>query len=306
MKRAFLFLLGALSLSFTACHPDDNTNNEPKVKFKFRFDPQQARLNNLGLPATMPAGHAAQSPSFRLLGVHYIEFAQNALTMLGAGSVLYHAPETTAGGANAIDFNQEVLAPADSVFLEIPISQINPGTYTWVRASVGYQNYDIRFNVKNIPVIGNLDNQSGTISSFLGFNTYIQDYRIRSQSITVNDDRTQGYWGFEPNLTAPYNSYYSQTSSGQAPAGATTVVNPIANTSPIPAGSCVVTGQFTQPLVITGTETSDITVTLSFSTNQSFEWIDSNGNGQLDFYADGSAAEAIVDMGVRGLEVQTQ
>jgi hypothetical protein len=54
--------------------------------------------------------------------------------------------------------------------------------------------------------------------------------------------------------------------------------------------------------VVTGAETEDITVTLSFSINQSFEWVDNNGNGQLDIYADGvTAPEKIVDMGLRGL-----
>ena len=87
-----------------------------------------------------------------------------------------------------------------------------------------------------------------------------------------------------------------------APAGSTTVVNPLFATSPIPAGSCVVTGKFDRPLVISGNETEDITVTLSFSINNSFEWKDTNGNGKLDIYADGvTPAEQIVDMGLRGL-----
>lgn len=39
-------------------------------------------------------------------------------TALGAGEVVYHAPETTAGGANAIDFSKaKVVAPGE-VFLK--------------------------------------------------------------------------------------------------------------------------------------------------------------------------------------------
>ncbi|HNM24466.1 MAG TPA: hypothetical protein PKL15_03510, partial [Saprospiraceae bacterium] len=114
-------------------------------------------------------------------------------------------------------------------------------------------------------------------------------------------DKKQGFWVFETALTAPYNAY-DQLYSGQAPAGATTVVNPLGPANPVPPGSCVITGQFAQPLVVTGQETEDITVTLSFSINKSFEWVDANGNGQLDIYADQSAAaEQIVDMGLRGL-----
>ena len=117
----------------------------------------------------------------------------------------------------------------------------------------------------------------------------------------VNDDKKQGFWAFETNLSAAYSSY-NQVYSGDAPAGSTTVVNPLFATSPIPAGSCVVTGKFAQPLVVTGNETGDMTVVLSFSINKSFEWKDTNANGQLDFYGDGlTPSEQIVDMGLRGL-----
>jgi hypothetical protein len=75
------------------------------------------------------------------------------------------------------------------------------------------------------------------------------------------------------------------------------VPNPIFATSPIPQGSCVVTGAFTQPLVITGNETQDIVVTLSLSTNNSFEWVDSTPDGKWQ----PEVNEQVVDMGLRGL-----
>jgi hypothetical protein len=57
-----------------------------------------------------------------------------------------------------------------------------------------------------------------------------------------------------------------------------------------------VTGNFAEPLVITGSETEDIVVTLSLSSNQSFEWIDTNSNGIFE-----PEFEQVVDMGLRGL-----
>ncbi len=45
----------------------------------------------------------------------------------------------------------------------------------------------------------------------------------------------------------------------------------------------------------------DIVVTLTFSTNSSFEWVDSNGNKEWDIYEDSTKNEKVVDMGVRGL-----
>jgi hypothetical protein len=110
----------------------------------------------------------------------------------------------------------------------------------------------------------------------------------------VNANKLQGYWGFESTVLG--QSYFL---AGQVPAGLITVVNPLPN-SPIPAGSCLVTGPFQTPLTITGNETENVEVQLSFSTNQSFEWTDDNSNGQYD------SGEVPVDMGLRGLKAIVQ
>lgn len=289
-----------LLLLFSACKKDEN-KSEASMQFRFRFDPNQQRLNNIGLPSTVPAGNAAQTPEFREMSVHYIELAPTAFTLLGQGAIVYKGEETAKGGETAVDFDKVAKGGNQEIFTKISLKNVPPGSYEWVRASVTYQNYDVRFNINNIPVIGSLNQQKGTVASFVGFNTYISTVTPRSKTLTVNDDKKQGFWAFETNLSAPYDAY-NQLSSGEAPAGATTVVNPLFASSPIPPGSCVVTGKFATPLVVTGTETEDITVTLSFSINQSFEWVDNNGNGQLDIYADGvTAPEKIVDMGLRGL-----
>lgn len=297
-----LMVLAALAFAFSACEKDPAlTATDKKLFFQFAFDAQQARLNNIGQPAPVAAGNAAQTPTFRKMSVHYVELAPSALTPLGAGAVVFKGAETAAGGAAAVDFDKAAVAAAGQIFATIDLKNVPPGAYEWVRASVTYQNYDVLFNVKKAPFLGDVDGQSGTVASFVGFNTFIKNVTPRERVLTVNDDKKQGFWAFETNLTgqfAQFNNLYS----GEAPAGATTVVNPLFATSPIPAGSCVVTGRFAQPLVVTGTETADVTVELSFSIQNSFEWEDPNGNGQLDFYADGSTQnERIVDMGLRGL-----
>ncbi len=309
-KPIFIAVLGAV-LAWTGCvkeNDDTTTNTSDKyLEFKFKFDPTQARLGATGQAAPMPAGHAGQNPSFRKMSVHYIELAPSALTPLGQGKIIYKAAETTAGGANAIDFSQALVEGENTVFFKYPLKDIPANTYEWIRVSVAYQNYDVNFNINNVPIIGNMPNQSGTLASFVGFNTYIGSVTPRAMTQVVNDDKKQGYWVFETNLTAAYTAY-NRLNSGAAPEGATTVVNPIFATSPIPAGSCVVTGAFldansaTSPLVVPGNETANKTVTLSFSTNKSFEWIDANGNGQWDIDAAGGAQEAVVDMGLRGLK----
>lgn len=72
---------------------------------------------------------------------------------------------------------------------------------------------------------------------------------------------------------------------------------PLFDSSPIPPGSCVVTGAFENPLVITGNETESIEVTLSFSISNSFEWTEVNPDGKYE----PAISEQVVDMGLRGL-----
>ena len=280
-----LFLLSSCDRDTTDdSATDDPTNTEARLIIKLAVDPDQARLGNLGEPASIPDGHAAQSPRFNTISAHYLELAPTATTPLGQGSILYNAPETNQGGSTAIDFEQALIVSPGEEFLNIPLSQLSAGSYQWVRLSLSYQNYDIDFQFNDIPL-------SGTVASFVGFDTYIDSYLIKDETVTVTDNKKQGYWGFESN---------GIVQTGQAPEGATTVPNPLFDSSPIPQGSCVVTAGFETPLQINGDETQDIVLTLSLSTNQSFEWIDTNGNGIWDVTSD--ATEPVVDMGLRGLK----
>lgn len=285
--RFTLFGIG-LVLMLASCKKTTVETPQPQplmLRFKFVFDSTQARLNNIGQPATIPAGHAAQSPRFNKMSAHYVELAPNALTALGQGEVLYLAPETTAGGARAIDFNQASFAGNNEVFFSIPLDSVQPGTYPWLRVSLAYQNYDIKFRVSGQTL-------TGTIASFIGYRTYLQQFKVKDSTLTINANKDQGFWAFETGVSG-----FGFVTSGQAPAGATTVPNPIFATSPIPAGSCVVTGSFASPLQITGNETSDVTVIVSLSTNKSFEWIDADNNGTYD----PQAGDQVVDMGIRGM-----
>lgn len=298
MRLPALLLAASALLLASSCKKDSDGSPSPgnpapegpRLVMKFRFDSTQARLNNLGQPATLPSGHAAQSPRFNTMSAHYIEFAPSMLTALGTGTIVYHAPETAAGGSTAINFSQGVRVGDGGTLFSMPLAQMAPGTYEWLRVSLAYQNYDIRFRYTD--ATWGTFNLWGTVASFIGYNTYITSFPVRNQSVSVNGNRLQGFWAFEvidpPLPLAPV--------TGQAPPGATTVPNPLFASSPIPAGSCVVTGQFATPLTITGSETSDVVIIVSLSTNNSFEWQD-NGDG---IYEPG-AGDQVVDMGVRGL-----
>ncbi len=286
-------LLLMLLLLLCSCGKDDeddpnNSDNnqgnssEAMVNFRFKFDPEQERTNSIGQTASLPSGHASQSPDFNSISAHYIELAPTAFTQLGEGQVLYQGAETTSGGEKAVDYAQASVVDEGELFFSIPLSQIAAGTYEWIRVSLSYQNYDIDFKALGL-------NLRGTIASFIAYNTYIESHTVKQDVLQVNENRRQGYWAFETQY---------QTVSGQAPEGATTVPNPLFDSAPIPAGSCVVTGDFPSALQITGNETEDIEIELSLSTNNSFEWIDNNGNGLFE-PLDG---ELVVDMGIRGMQ----
>src|SRR5207253_1796479 len=147
----------------------------------------------------------------------------------------------------AIVFCKSVACKDGDIFFSVPFSKITPGTYKWLRVSLAYQNYDIKVKTSAAGII------DGTIASFVGFNTYVQKYKMQGAVMTPTlsgVNRKQGYWGF-------YTKILGTEYKSEGEAAGTTVVNPNPN-SPIPAGSCLVTGEFfnnsagqKQPFVIT-------------------------------------------------------
>ena len=331
MKKIILF--SALALTFMACRKDTKkeepapeptptvscpsasciypdtvfvaSGGGPFLVFKFKFDSTQARLNNLGMTSTIPSTNEACSPKFSKMSAHYIEMAQNDFTQVGGGKVLYKANSTDCVSSsstypNAIIHCQSIVVRENQTFFAIPLSQVGAGSYKWLRISLAYQNYDIPFLTNSTGII----TQWGTVASFVGYNTYINQYKIKNILATPSPSsggvgtHMQGYWGFETMVSS-----VTYTADGQPPVGATTVVNPNP-ASPIPAGSCLVTGEFynstsssLSPLVITGSETSDIVITVSLSTNKSFEWKKVTADG----YYKPEDGEFPVDMGIRGM-----
>ena len=169
MKIKVLALLALSFISFSCTDEDDNQVivEEPQLIIKFKFDPTQIRLNNIGQPATLPAGNAAQSPVFNSISAHYLEFTPNAMTQVGQGSVLYTGPSTTLGGANAIDFSQAKIVGEGEAFLSIPLKNLPAGSYEYVRVSLSYQNYNINVRASGSDYVG-------TLASFVGYNITLQ------------------------------------------------------------------------------------------------------------------------------------
>ena len=296
MKFKFSFIIAVTALGFLSCKKDaTEAPAGPTVNFIFKFDSTQVRLDGQGNISLLPANHAGQSPRFNSMSAHYLELTPNQFTLPGAGQVLYKAPEVTTGGSKAIDFSQAKFAGNNQVFLSVPLSSLAAGTYNWLRVSLAYQNYNVYVNASAGGQNFVLD---ATVASFIGFNTYVASHKIKDSIVVENANKLQGYWAFETSIPG----FGGMVRKGQAPPGATTVPNPLFATSPIPAGSCLVTGQFSAPLVITGAGTTDINIIVSLSTNKSFEWINADGNNSYDPLN----GDAVVDMGIRGMVPRKQ
>ncbi|QLE01218.1 hypothetical protein HX109_06435 [Galbibacter sp. BG1] len=285
MNKIVLFSMLSFMLISCSNEKNEQATTTNKLIVKLQFDKNQERLDNFGNPATIADGNAAQTPTINAMSAHYIELAPTATTLLTTGEIIYQGETTTKGGEEAIDFSKSILVKDNETFLEIPLSQVKTGNYEWVRISASYQNGSIN-------LLNNGEEYTGTVASFLGYNMYIDAFDLNGKSIEVNDNKLQGFWGFEAE---------GYTLTGQAPEGSVTVPNPLSDSSPIPPGSCVLTGKFDKPLQIDGNETENVVITLSFSINNSFEWTEINKDGKYE----PAAGENLIDMGLRGLKIRS-
>lgn len=295
MKKSII-ALAVISCVALSCKKDKDVppTTEPatQLTFKVDFDETLPRLGNFGQAVNVGAGNAAQHPNMKSVSLHYIELAPDSLTALGNGQIMYKGPETTAGGDNAVNISEALFAGPGETFVSVDLADLAPGTYEWIRVSLTYQNYEIDYYYNQAP-LSNL-NLTGNLASYVGFNNYITSHMVKDSNVVVNANKLQGYWAFEWGLEYSGSTYGGVTEGDGA---GVTVVNPISGTSPVPAGSCVVTGKLATPLVITGNETADKSIMLAFSINNSFEWSEINVDGKYE----PSVGETVVDMGLRGL-----
>ncbi|MEN8928825.1 MAG: hypothetical protein ABF242_02320 [Flavobacteriales bacterium] len=296
MKKVILISFSSLLLLINCKKDRDRspaTETEPQLQLDLTFDTQLPRLGNFGQPVGVAPGNAAQNPTINEASLHYIEFAADSLTPLTTGSIVYQGSETSMGGSRAIDFGNAQVKSNNTRFVSVDLSKLTPGTYNWLRVSLSYQNYDVEMIYNNPPLFVNAP-FTGTVASFVGYNNYISSLKVKDSTILINGNKLQGFWALESQISVGGNSYGSLTTGDSSNV---TVVNPISSTSPVPDGSCVVTGKLASPLVITGNETESISVVLAFSINNSFEWKEINTDGKFE----PAIGETVVDMGLRGL-----
>lgn len=304
MKNTNLFIITIAGLLLFSCSVSDEPINSEEFKLNITFimDSNAVRLDNFGNPVAIQSGNAAQDPDFRTLGVHYIGLYPNEFTPYENGIKVFSSPITEEGGSKAIDFKNELFITEENNKISVSLKSINSGTYKYLRSSIGFQKYKIIYNLGGASTVDpNWPNGlsddidiDGTLASFVGYNTYINNYSLKTETVNVNANKTQGYYGLESNgniLGYQFNKF----TEGIAPQ--TTVSNPIFATSPIPTGSCIVTGKFLTSLVIPENPTQDINIQVIISINNSFEWKDINGNGKFEPLL----GEQVIDMGTRGI-----
>jgi hypothetical protein len=296
MKVFFFILCGSLLL--TSCGRKEEIPN-PMLRIQIKTDADLERLDSKGQIATVKTGNAAQTPLVKNLSAGYIEFFQDAKMPVGKGFIAYQMEETRLGGEDAFDFSKCKIIKDGGVFIEVPLKNMAKGTYQWVRASMAYQNSDLFFNLMNVPNLGDLQDERGTIATFNSFNTFIKKHKIREKEETINANRKFGYWAFETALDRGF-SQHNMFKNGQAVG--TSSVNPNFLLAPVPISSGIMTGAFAAPLTVTGSELHDITVTLVLSTNQSFEWVDAHKNGKWDIDVQNLIAEPVIDASFRNLK----
>lgn len=306
MKKTNLIFSVLMGITMFSCSTDDPivdpSQEDPRLNITFIMDVDAERLDNLGKPVVVPEGNAAQDPDFEILGLHFIGLYPDKFTPYDGGVTISSTATTGSGGETAIDFNGEIFFNEEVNTISVPLKNVAAGSYEYLRSSIGYQKYKITYNLEGaameIPdwpegVDDNID-VDGAVASFLGYNTYIGSYVIDTQTVTVNGNRAQGYFGMETSGDIQ-GFHFIELTEGEAPQ--TTVPNPINDTSPVPEGSCVVTGQFPTALVIPENPSGDINIEVVISINNSFEWEDGNGNGKYEPLL----GETVVDMGTRGV-----
>lgn len=285
------------ALVFLGCKKEAN----PQIQVIWQQDPFQERLDNEGRLSPVSSSNLSLSPKLNTIAVEHIELLPSDPTRLFSGATLYSANNKQTVNDTTVSLEKLVFTPQSTPLSTSPLKSLQGKTFQWVCVWLAYQSFDVRFNLNNVPNIGTITDESGTFNAFLGANTFISRHKVITKEDIVNDYRPQGYWLFETNLRAAfttYNTFYR----GQLPPRSVTAVNPLSATLATPRNSSIFIARLDKPITITGEEKNDVTITLTFSTNQSFEWRDNNRNGRWDIDVQNIQNEPVINFGLRGMK----
>lgn len=284
-------------LCFWGCKKEE----DPKIIVSWQQDPFQERLDNNGRPAPVASSNLSLSPKLNTIAVEHIELLTSEPTRLFSGATLYSANNKQTVNDTTVSIDKLVFTGQGTPLSTSSLRSLQGKTFQWICVWLAHQSFDVRFNLNNVPNIGTITDEGGTFNAFLAANTFISRYKVITKEDVVNDYRPRGYWFFETNLRAAFASYNTFYRGQLAPLSVT-AVNPLAASMVTPRRSSIFIARLEKPMTITGEEKNDVNITLTFSTNQAFEWRDNNRNGRWDIDAQNIQNEPVINFGLRGMK----
>ncbi len=282
----FIIIYFALLIS---CRTENEDDSRPEPVFPpsaeltitIKFDPLQDRLDSFGVPNPIPIGHEALSPNINGMKIGFIELLSDSIIPYNDGlkllqsNIVYNASDT--GYKCCSD-----LIPNNFIYETSISSTLIPDTFKYIRIYFVYENLDISYKFNN-------NIYAGSVAAFLAPKALTFNYQISDSAFNSYSLKTNGQWYFEVDTPG-----FGTILSGDA---LTTQPNILYNSNPVPSGGCIVTCPITPFLFLD--KPDSISITISISTNKSFEWIEHSDPAFFEPF-DG---DTIVDVGIRGIKV---
>ncbi len=277
-KYNFIFLLIPLILLILSCRrtddspPDGRYPYQTALHFIIKFDSIQDRLDNNGGLSVIPGGHSVQTPIYNQIAINEIEFLEDSLTAYGYGKTLLS--------------EENLFMNNGSLDLTMYMPGETQTTFHWLRIYFSYQNVSVKCKI-------NGDIVTGTMLSFLKTHTGLYPSQIGDSIIRNDSSRYQGEWFLEVDTSG-----FGTLLHGQTPQGSLTQPNILHYSWPVQTNSMyVLTCPINPGLYFNKTPSK--TITISVSTNKSFEWVEHSDPN----YFEPLDGDTIIDFGIRGIKV---
>jgi len=261
--------------------PDKSYPPSSHLVLKFKFDSLQDRLDNQGAISNVPIGFGGYSPDINLISIGLIELLTDSTTVFGNGYRIMSGNGATIANDTGYSCCWDAFDNDFQYTATLSANQ-TPNTFRWIRIYFTYENFNIKFLHQGIVY-------DGTVSAFLARKAFTNHFQIKDSIYNTYSVKTNGEWFLEVD-TPGYGVVLHDTASTTAP-------NVLYSSLLVPSGGCIVTCLIDTPLYLGSSQTK--TITISMSTNKSFEWVDHSDPAFFEPF-DG---DTIVDVGIRGLRV---
>jgi len=251
------------------------------LNFSFKFDSLQDRLDNSGMLSSIPGNHRALSPKNPGFRIGYIELLSDPSTPAGYGVRIFGTGQVSNSFDTGYPCCQGVIDENEN-FSTPYLALQDPTTFNWMRIYFTYTHFDIDYKINGSPY-------ETSVSGFLAEKSLTYYFEIRDSVYSEYSTKINGEWYLEADTPG-----YGVVLHGSA---FTASPNILYNTVPTPSNSCVVTCAIDPPLFFDHPDNK--TITISLSTNKSFEWIE---NSDPDFFEPFNG-DTIYDFGIRGIKV---